>query len=290
MEVLLWIIIGLPLLVLGAYLDDRRNKRKMNSINNLIQSKLKELGYVATNAIWNDSLYVATDVQKDKVVIIRYDKKECKILNVQSIDFHTTKFLSNGEQINGDYSFVYSKNATLIYIDDNAKEILILCSDDVKNPKKIKFSDILSVELVMDSNVITKKSISNVVGRSVMGGAIAGNVGAIVGGVTASSNSQDVCKYLQLLITIRDTQNPIISIDLCNCKEGLKDVKQSDVYKQAQLLIKTFSVIIDSSSQMPKEGDKSIGDELKDLVKLKEQNILTEEEFLTLKRRLIEKG
>ena len=185
---------------------------------------------------------------------------------------------------------MYSKNATLIYIDDNTREILILCSDDVNSPKRIKFSDVLSAELVMDSNVITKKSTTSVIGRSVVGGAIAGNVGAIIGGATVSSNSQDVCKYLQLLITIRDTQNPILSIDLCNCKEGIKDVKRSDMYKQAQLLMKTFSVIIDSSSQVSKEADKSISNELKDLVKLKEQNILTEEEFLTLKRRLIEKG
>lgn len=86
MEVLLWIVIGLPTIALVAYLEDRRNNRKMNLIENLIQSKLKENGYIATNAIWYDSLYIATDLQKDKVVIIRYDEQGYKILNVQSID------------------------------------------------------------------------------------------------------------------------------------------------------------------------------------------------------------
>ena len=51
----------------------------------------------------------------------------------------------------------------------------------------------------------------------------------------------------------------------------------------------TFSVIIDSCSQSTKDADTSISCELNNLVKLKEQNILTEDEFLVLKHRLIKK-
>lgn len=294
MELFVVIFICIPLLVLGAYLDDvyndKRRQRKDNAINKLIQQELNERNFIASNIIRNNSLYIATDLHKDKIIIIKYNEEKSKILDVQLISYHTTSFLSNGIQINGEHCFLYSENATLIYLDDDAKEMLVLSSENISNPKKIKFSDVLSVELIIDSNTITKKSLTDTIGRSIIGGAIAGNAGAIIGGTTGKSNSQDVCKLLQCIVTIRNIQEPILSITLCDCKEGIKDVKQSDEYKQALILMNTFSIIIDSCSHPSfKEVDTSISDELNNLVKLKENSIITEEEFLILKHRLIEK-
>lgn len=290
MELLLFIFIGIPLLALGAYLDSKRNQRKDNNLNNLIQQELNGRNLTVSNIIWDNSLYIATDLHKDKIIIIKYEKEKCQILDVQLISFHTTSFLSNGIQINGGHWFMYSKNATLIYLDNDAKEMLVLSSKNISNPKKIKYSDILSVELILDSNTISQKSLTGTIGRSIIGGAIAGDAGAIIGGTTSKSNSQDVCKFIQCVVTVRDIQDPILNITLCNSEEGIKNVRQSDVYKQALLLMNTFSVIIDSCNHpSSKEADTDICKELNDLVKLKEQSILTEEEFLTLKHRLIEK-
>ncbi|MBQ5692806.1 MAG: hypothetical protein IIV72_05090 [Alistipes sp.] len=289
MELLFWIFIGIPLLALGAYLDGKRGQRKDNNLNKLIQQELDKRNFTASNNIWANSLYIATDLQKDEIIIIKYNKEECQILDVQLINFHTTNFLSNGIQRNGGHWFLYSKNATLIYLDNNSKELLVLSSENISKPKRLKFSDILSVELIQDSNIVSKKSLSDTIGRSIIGGALAGNAGAIIGGTTSKSSNQDICKLLQCIVTIRDIQEPTLNITLCNSKEGIKDVKQSDVYKQALLLMNTFSVIIDSCSQSPKEASTSICTELNNLVKLKEQNILTEEEFLILKHRLIKK-
>lgn len=248
MELLLWIIIGVPLLILGAYLDDRRRKQKENNINELIQQELKNRNFTASNIIWEEDLYIATDLQKDEIIIIKYNQDNGKVLNVQLISFHTTKFLSNGIQINGEHCFIYSPNTTLIYLDNDAKTMLVLSSDDIDNPRRLKFSDILSVEIIMDSTVISKKSLTDTIGRSVIGGAIAGNAGAIIGGTTSKSSRKDVCNLLQCVVTIKDIQEPILNITLCDCEEGIKDVKRSDEYKQALLLMKTFSVIIDSCS------------------------------------------
>ena len=253
MELLLWIVIGIPLLVLAAYLDDRRRQRKDNDIKKLIQQELKNRNFTASNSVWENSLYIATDLQKDEIIIIKYNQNDCKVLDVQLISFHTTNFLSNGISINGKPWFLYSENATLIYLDNDAKTMLILSSEDIDHPKRLKFSDILSVEIIMDSTVISKKSLTDTIGRSVIGGAIAGNTGAIIGGTTSKSSSKDVCNLLQCIVTIRDIQEPILNINLCHSKEGIKDVKRSDVYKQALLLMNTFSVIIDSCSQSSKD-------------------------------------
>ena len=290
MELLLLIFIGIPLLVLGAYLDDKLRQRRDNTINKLIQQELNERNFTASNIIRDNSLYIATDLYKDKIIIIKYNEEKNKILDVQLISYHTTSFLSNGIKINGEYCFLYSKNVTLIYLDDDAKEMLVLSSENISNPKIIKFADVLSVEVIIDSNTISKKSLTDTIARSIIGGAIAGNAGAIIGGTTSKSNNQDVCKLLQCIVTIRNIQEPILSITLCDCKEGIKDVKQSDEYKQALILMNTFSVIIDSCSHPSfSEADTSISDELNNLVKLKENSIITEEEFLMLKHRLIEK-
>lgn len=289
MELLFWILIGVPLIILGAYLDDKRRQRKENDINKLVQQELNKRNFTASNGIWENSLYIATDLQKDEIIIIKYNEKECIILDVQLINFHTTNFLCNGIQINGGHWFLYSKNATLIYLDNDAKKMLILSSDDISNPKRLKYSDILSVELIIDSDVISKKSLTDTISRSIIGGAIAGDTGAIIGGTTGKSINQNICNLLQCIITIRNIQEPILNITLCNSKEGIKNVRQSDVYKQALLLMNTFSVIIDSCSQSTKDADTSISCELNNLVKLKEQNILTEDEFLVLKHRLIKK-
>ncbi len=289
MEIFLLIIVAISLLALGVYLDDRRSKRKEDCRITSIQQELKKRNFNATNDIKLESLYVATDLQKDEIIIVKYDYDNCKVSDVRQIHFHTTNFFCNGIKINENYCFIYPRNATLIYLDNEAKIMLILSSDDIDNPKRIKFADILSVELVLDSNVISKKSISDTISRSIVGSAIAGNVGALIGGMTSGSINQDVCKLLQCVVIIRNIQEPVININLCDCEKGIKDVKNSDVYKQAVLLMKTFTVIIDSCSQPSQDTDTRISSELARLFKLKEQNILTEEEFLTLKQRLINK-
>lgn len=49
-----------------------------------------------------------------------------------------------------------------------------------KNPKIYKYSDIVDYELLEDGESITKGGL----GRAVVGGALFGGVGAVVGGVT----------------------------------------------------------------------------------------------------------
>lgn len=289
MELLIFILVGIPLIFIGAHLEDKRRKRKNDGIQTLIQQELNKRNFKGTNCIWENYIYVATDLQKDEIIIIKYDIDNCKLLDVRSINFHTTVFLSNGVKINGDYCFIYPRNATLIYLDNDAKSMLILSLDDLDHPKRLKYSDILSVELILDSHVISKKSLTDTIGRSIIGGAIAGNAGAIIGGTTSKSSTQDICKLIQCVLTIRNIQEPMISINLCDCKEGIKDVKNSDEYKQALLLMNTFSAIIDSCSQITKEADTSISSELTNLVQLKEKNILTEEEFIALKQKIINK-
>ena len=92
MELLFWIFIGIPLLALGAYLDGKRGQRKDNNLNKLIQQELDKRYFTASNNIWANSLYIATDLQKDEIIIIKYNKEECQILDVQLINFHTTNF------------------------------------------------------------------------------------------------------------------------------------------------------------------------------------------------------
>ena len=114
MELLLWIVIGIPLLVLGAYLDDRRRQRKDNDIKKLIQPELKNRNFTASNSVWKDSLYIATDLQKDEIIIIKYNQDDCKVLDVQlgvDCDYYTK------------YKSVAYQPATMSFYNQNEVEI-----------------------------------------------------------------------------------------------------------------------------------------------------------------------
>lgn len=90
-----------------------------------------------------------------------------------------------------------------------------------------KFNDILGFELKDDTNIITSGGVikgesntMNTVGRSVIGSAIAGSTGAILGGISSSrkysispSVSSTVHNYT-LYINVNDLANPLIRYKL----------------------------------------------------------------------------
>lgn len=84
-------------------------------------------------------------------------------------------------------------------------------SNGKKNPTIYNFSDISSYELIEDDEVILK---SGGLGRALVGGALFGGAGAIVGGVTAKRKSKKQINKLYIKITLNDFTNPVIMIKI----------------------------------------------------------------------------
>jgi len=107
--------------------------------------------------------------------------------------------------------------------------------------KVVKYSDILSFEIFEDGDSISKTSRSGQVGGALIGGIALGGVGAIIGGLSASSKTTNTINTIELRVTINDIRDPIHSIVLLNFEQK----RTSSIYKQADSEARKWKAIIE---------------------------------------------
>lgn len=93
-----------------------------------------------------------------------------------------------------------------IYVYESSEKIFI-------KGEEYSFEDILSVSL-MDEESFTTKS-KNTISRGLVGGAIAGPAGAVIGGTTGRKETETNHNY-KVCITVRNLQNPTIILEFHN--------------------------------------------------------------------------
>lgn len=133
------------------------------------------------------------------------------------------------------------------YIDrvgvDVQKKLFFKCSLEVVNiegvkRKYCKFSDkidlnkVIDVALIENNNIVNKISSGSMLTRAVVGGALAGGAGAIIGGTTAKGKSSNILNQISLRFKIDDIQNPYKLFLLMedNRKEGLSQERQQEAW------------------------------------------------------------
>ena len=89
------------------------------------------------------------------------------------------------------------------------------------------YSDILDYELIEDGNSISKGG----VGRAIVGGALFGGIGAIVGGSTGHKQ-KSICSKLQVKITMNNMSYPTIYINFIEV-----ETKKTDYYISNFILV-----------------------------------------------------
>ncbi len=134
--------------------------------------------------------------------------------------------------------FEVYENVSIIVLGKSLREII-----------ELNFKDIISVEIRESGRVINSTSSSagniksntgSMIGRAVVGSALAGGAGAIIGGTTGNKSTNTYCNTetheivnYKLSITMNDLKNPIVSIDFDN--QGI-DFMQS-LYSVLQVII-----------------------------------------------------
>ena len=129
-----------------------------------------------------------------------------------------------------------------LFVNENTNEIII-------NNNKYEFKKILSCELLEDGNTITttvgKKKAS--IGKALVGGALFGGAGAIVGGNSGKINSKSTdtnyCTKLELKITINNLSNPCEYIKLISYRTKKDSNNYKKEYENAQNGLSLFQVI-----------------------------------------------
>lgn len=103
-----------------------------------------------------------------------------------------------------DFVMPFETNS-LLAINKNKIKILIY---DFKNAYMVELKNIISLEIFENGNSVAKTNFTSQAGRIIVGGVVAGGIGAIIGGLSGSSTSIEKVKEISLKITTDDYDNP----------------------------------------------------------------------------------
>jgi len=168
----------------------------------------------------------------------------------------------------------------VIHLIKRPKGIQIKLAGNLTSNSVAILSDRVEKVTIEHKDSIIRNKERSVIGRAVVGGLLLGPIGAVVGGLSALKQGQEII-LPDSIVTIHyksDTDNAEIFFS-CK-KENLKDT--SDFFKS-----------IDIDVQELREAEKEITivtdnlDKLERLAKLKADGHLTEEEFETQKKKLL---
>lgn len=184
-----------------------------------------------------------------------------------------------------------------IAIDENQEKFCLLnfiaqgTSYDV-----LSYKDLLSTELVVDGNSITKTSTSSSLGRALLGGLVLGGLGAIIGGLSGKTKTADEVNRVDLVLIVNDRKNPIHTI----CFQNFKTNEDSLFHKQTMAKARHWHGLLESfikradreniTSNLNSTAEldpRFIASEIRKLAELLESGALTQEEFHQQKTKLL---
>lgn len=116
------------------------------------------------------------------------------------------------------------------------------------------YSDLMSVQIIENNEVSYNKSTIRTVGGTIVGGALLGGVGAVVGGLSGSSKKKEVIESLKVRLLIRDINSPTIDLYyVSNNKLNKTDPFYINYYLEpANELKNVLSIIIDDEDRRNK--------------------------------------
>lgn len=176
--------------------------------------------------------------------------------------------------------------ADLVQLDDSTQTVQIITKAGFNSAKEyIKYNQIVNFELVEDGDTITKGGL----GSATVGGALFGAGGAIAGAVLGAKKTKAVCNSLQLRISVADYYKKVIVVNYIELPTKSTSMTYKQMHEQAQKAVGELQVAVASIQRTtPQQGaSSSMADEIAKLNQLREQGVLTEEEFITAKRKLL---
>ncbi len=257
------------------------------------------------NNTYADFLNNSLDVEYEKGAQITFSGKWHAIPNKNKSKLLFIKTDANGfvKNIIDDFcasNSIYDGNG-LVAVDDKRKKVLLYNFDD-SNPsyKVINYTDLLSVAIITDGKMISEKSTMRTIGGALVGSAIMGSAGAVVGGLSGDATMGEKIGKVLVKFILRDISTPsfeIVFLDMMPIKPSAVDYyKVERALKKANEIKDLTAIVIDEvdkqekrpqASQPNPSSNSSVADELAKLAALKEQGILTDEEFNIQKEKLL---
>lgn len=221
------------------------------------------------------------------VVVIEQSKMRKRKDKIRSVvdsiqDFNPSITINNSDEF---FSFM---------IDETREKILLVFS---KNTEKylMNYDNVISVELIEDTNVIFSKSTIRTIGGGLAGGILAGGAGMVVGGLSGKNKGVKTVSKICVKLLIRNYSVPSLYLYCYNGTPIKTDSMQRKVaINEAMRIIDHVSVVIDKVDKSTKKMDtsqhlESVAEELEKLAALEAKGILTAEEFADQKKKLLAK-
>lgn len=219
------------------------------------------------------------------------------ILNAMEMDDQITKNNSNEvDKKLKDKDFKTSKifsihgNEQQFRVDLEHKQIAICSIFPYQKIDIINFSDIIEFQIIEDSNTVMKGG----VGRAVVGGALAGGVGAIVGANTRAS--KNVINILQIRIITKKISNSLYTIDLIKTEIEKNSMEYRNAMNFANNVYAILTSIITNNDKVSnnlggkktmEQNNNNFIEQLERLSKLRNDGMITEKEFEESKQKIL---
>lgn len=209
-------------------------------------------------------------------------------------------------------------NYSIVGLDENNQKVCFLDSDSEMNLKDLNFfgavtdniqyssrtfdyKDILEAEVIIDGETVTKTSRSSQIGGAILGGILAGGVGAVIGGLSGKTASKEKVKSIQLKVIVNDIKNPLQIIPFLNETNSIDRSNQKFINANKEVMHwhSLFKVIIDMADKEEKSNQViqnnindskptlNTADEIRKLHDLLKEGIITQEEFDLQKKKII---
>lgn len=138
------------------------------------------------------------------------------------------------------------------YIGINKKDTKFVIYNYNSHPKYkiVNFKDIISSKIVQDGEIISQSS--NVIGRAIVGGILAGGIGAAIGGLSGEKRNKQLVKKLVLDIVLNDLDNPSMEIMFFNNAKGVSndDISLKEVQKNISRWHNLITVVINQNNKI----------------------------------------
>lgn len=205
----------------------------------------------------------------------KLDKQAAEEERIANVEFDITQNIDN-----------------YLYLDEKRKKICLpmgLMKKKIDPDRIFNYDDILNYELLEDGNLVSKGG----VGRAIVGGALFGGVGAIVGGSTGHKQKQ-TCTKLQIKITTNSIEHPAEYINFIIAEIRKDNMIYKNAYSSAQKVLSALDIICNPKSSSNKEekieklNSKSAAEQIKEFKELLDSGAITEEEFEAKKKQLLD--
>ena len=228
------------------------------------------------------SLFFYIAVQSERKEKLQNEIKKQKLFEIlnSSGDFKSSK-----EFISYDY-----KN--ILALDEESKRICVVSDDGTR--KIYLYKDLLQVEIVEDGVSVTTTSRTSQLGGALVGGMLAGGVGAVIGGLSGKTKTEREINSIELKLVVNDTNQPVYSFVFYKKKKFEEFQATQKAKNEVNFWHSLISVLIKradeediTSNESNKNDYNSVADELLKLSELLKQGIITKEEFEKQKTKLL---